>query len=238
MRVLIVEDDKNAAEIITKALRREGFTCDGTDTGEDAIHLAKISNYDVILLDMMLPDGPGMEVIRRLRGHNDYTPIVILSALDSISDKVNGLSKGADDYIQKPASIQELIARLQAVVRRKMGYAESIISCGRLSVNLQTKTASADGMPIKLTSKEYNILELLILKKGYTLNKDAFLAHLYDESNEEPSQKIIDVFICKLRKKIQAALSTDLNYIETIWGRGYMLVNPSEEKERIVKFGS
>ncbi|MFA6089529.1 MAG: response regulator transcription factor, partial [Candidatus Woesearchaeota archaeon] len=199
MRILLVEDDSNTSDMIVKALRAEGFTCDITETGEDAMQLTKLYQYDGILLDLMLPDMEGTELLRRLRSTKNQTPIIILSALDGVAEKVRGLSAGADDYVEKPCNNKELVARLHAVVRRAMGYADSKITLGRISINLQTKTAKTDGIPLKLTSKEYSILELLILKRGHTLSKEAFLTHLYDETSEEPAQKIVDVFICKLR---------------------------------------
>ncbi len=233
MRILLVEDDSNTSDMIVKALRAEGFTCDITETGEDAMQLTKLYQYDGILLDLMLPDMEGTELLRRLRSTKNQTPIIILSALDGVAEKVRGLSAGADDYVEKPCNNKELVARLHAVVRRAMGYADSKITLGRISINLQTKTAKTDGIPLKLTSKEYSILELLILKRGHTLSKEAFLTHLYDETSEEPAQKIVDVFICKLRKKLQNALGTKHMYIETIWGRGYMLVNPEANEEKV-----
>lgn len=230
MKVLVVEDDKNASKIILNNLRNAGFTCDATDSGEDAFNLLQINLYDVVLLDMMLVDSNGSELIRRLRACKNDTPIMVISALNSISEKVMALTKGADDYLSKPASIQEIIARIHAIVRRKVGYSESVITLGKLSIDLQTKTATAGGFPLKLTSKEYSILQILMLKKGRILNKEEFLNHLYDGSNSEPSSKIIDVFVCKLRKKIETVLGTTHNYIETVWGCGYMCVDPHAEK--------
>lgn len=237
MRILIVEDDKQASNIILNALRSEGFMCDATDLGEDALQLTKLYKYDGIILDLMLPDMEGMEFLRRLRANKNHTPVIILSALDGIAEKVKGFNSGCDDYVAKPCNNNELIARLHAVVRRAMGYSDSTIEVGRLSINLQTRTAEIDGIPLKLTGKEYAILELLMLKKGYTLSKESFLTHLYDERSEEPAQKIVDVFMCKLRKKLDQALGEKDSYIETIWGRGYMLVNPEKknEEEKLAK---
>ncbi|WP_342261864.1 response regulator transcription factor [Alphaproteobacteria bacterium endosymbiont of Tiliacea citrago] len=232
MRVLVVEDDKIASNMITKALRKEGFTCNQTDLAEDALKLSKLSDYDIVLLDLMLPDSDGFEVIRRLRSSKNDTPIVVLSALQGINDKVTALSKGADDFLCKPISTIELIARLRAVARRKTGFSNSVITVGDLSVNLQTKSVTVAGAALKLTNKEYSILEILILKQGHILNKESFLSHLYDESClEQPGDKIVDVFMCKLRKKIQQAHPSAGNYIETVWGRGYMLVDPETKRE-------
>lgn len=234
MRVLIVEDDKIASNMIANSLRKEGFTCSQTDLTEDAFKLLKLSDYDIVVLDMVLPDGDGHEFIRRLRSSKNDVPIVVLSALQGLSDKVNALSKGADDFISKPVSSVELIARLRAVARRRIGFSNSVISVGELSVNLQTKTVTVSGSTLKLTNKEYSILEILVLKQGHILNKESFLSHLYDEScSEQPGDKIVDVFMCKLRKKIQNAHPNASNYIETVWGRGYMLVDPEEKKQQV-----
>lgn len=238
MRILVIEDDKNTSDIILSSLRAEGFTCDRTESGEDAIQLTRLYDYDGIVLDLMLPDMEGMELLRRLRSTKNRTPIIITSGLNGVAEKIRGLSAGADDYIEKPCNNKELIARLHAVIRRAMGYSDSKIQFGRLSINLQTKIAKADGIPLKLTSKEYAILELLMLKRGHTLSKEAFLTHLYDERTEEPAQKIVDVFICKLRKKLETALGTNQIYIETIWGRGYTLINPETTTEEQIAANS
>lgn len=236
VRVLIVEDDKVASNMIANALRKEGFTCSQTDSAEDGLKLAKLSEYDIVVLDMMLPDADGLEVIRRLRSAKDDVPIVVLSALNGINDKVMALSKGADDFLCKPISTIELIAKLRAVARRRIGYSNSVINVGQLSLNVQTKAATISGSTLKLTNKEYSILEILVLKQGHILNKEDFLSHLYDESClEQPGDKIVDVFMCKLRKKIQKSHPLAGNYIETIWGRGYMLVDPDSTQQQQAK---
>lgn len=224
MRVLLVEDDSSTAKSVELALRAEGFVVDTTDLGEDGIEIGKLYDYDIIILDLMLPDMDGYEVLRRLRAANITTPILILSGLNEISDKVKGLGFGADDYLTKPFNKNELTARVQAIIRRSKGHAESIIKTGRMLVNLQARTVEIDGKPVRLTGKEYSILELLSLRKGSTLTKEMFLNHLYG-GIDEPELKIIDVFICKLRKKLADALDND-GYIETVWGRGYVLRDP------------
>ncbi len=226
MRILLVEDDTSTAKTVELTLRAEGFVVDTTDLGEDGIEIGKLYDYDLIILDLMLPDMDGYEVLRRLRASNIATPILILSGLSEISDKVKGLGFGADDYLTKPFNKNELTARVQAIIRRSKGHAESIIRTGRLVVNLQARTVEIDGRPIRLTGKEYAILELLSLRKGSTLTKEMFLNHLYG-GIDEPELKIIDVFICKLRKKLCDALEGD-NYIETVWGRGYVLRDSQE----------
>ncbi|MBT6108903.1 MAG: response regulator transcription factor, partial [Rhodospirillales bacterium] len=157
------------------------------------------------------------------------TPVLILSGLTESENKVKGLGSGADDYLTKPFNRDELLARIQAIVRRSAGHSQSIIDTGKLSVNLDAQTVDVDGTPIHLTGKEYGILELLSLRKGTTLTKEMFLNHLYG-GMDEPELKIIDVFICKLRKKLSLATDGE-NYIETVWGRGYALRDPDEEDQ-------
>jgi two-component system cell cycle response regulator CtrA len=221
MRILVIEDDSVMAKTIQKMLLNEEFVCDTTDLGEDGLEIGKLYPYDLIILDIGLPDIDGYDVLRRLRSSGTKTPVLILSGLGEIDNKVKGLNNGADDYLTKPFSKSELLARVQAIVRRSYGHSESILRTGRLSVNLQHRTASVDDKPFHLTSKEYSILELLSLRKGTTLTKEMFLNHLYG-GMDEPELKIIDVFICKLRRKLKAVLP-DEDYIETIWGRGYVL---------------
>ena len=228
MRVLLVEDDYATAESLELILKSEGMVVDSTDLGEDGLGIGKLYDYDIILLDLMLPDIDGYEVLRRLRDARVETPVLILSGLSETEDKVRGLGFGADDYLTKPFDRSELLARIQAIVRRSKGHAQSIISTGRLSVNLDARTVDVQGDPLHLTGKEYGILELLSLRKGTTLTKEMFLNHLYG-GIDEPELKIIDVFVCKLRKKIQTATGGD-NYIHTVWGRGYVLRDPEGAK--------
>ncbi len=224
MRVLLVEDDNTYADSIELMLKSEGMVIDTTDLGEDGLEIGKLYDYDIILLDLMLPDIDGYEVLRRLRDARVDTPVLILSGLTETEDKVKGLGFGADDYLTKPFDKVELLARIQAIVRRTRGHAQSMISTGKLNVNLDARTVDVDGSPLHLTGKEYGILELLSLRKGTTLTKEMFLNHLYG-GMDEPELKIIDVFVCKLRKKIQSATKGD-NYIHTVWGRGYVLRDP------------
>ena len=174
----------------------------------------------------MLPDIDGYDVIRRLRNGRIETPILMLSGVTELDSKIKSLGYGADDYLTKPFDKRELMARIQAIVRRSKGHSDSIIRTGKLAVNLDARTVEVESKPLHLTGKEYGILELLSLRKGTTLTKEMFLNHLYG-GMDEPEVKIIDVFICKLRKKLQQA--TDQNYIETVWGRGYVLREPTEE---------
>ncbi len=227
MRILLVEDDTATAQSIEMMLRSESYVCDTTDMGEDGLEIGKLYDYDIIVLDLMLPDIDGYEVLRRLRAARVQTPILILSGLSGLDDKIKGLGVGADDYLTKPFDKRELVARIQAIVRRSKGHADSIIQTGKLKVNLDARSVEVNNQPLHLTGKEYGILELLSLRKGATLTKEMFLNHLYG-GMDEPAVKIIDVFVCKLRKKLSAATGGD-NYIETVWGRGYLLRDPVED---------
>jgi two-component system cell cycle response regulator CtrA len=228
MRVVVIEDDISTAQSIELMLKSERFNVYTTDLGEEGIDLGKVYDYDIILLDLNLPDMSGFEVLRSLRASKVRTPTLILSGLAGIEDKVKGFGFGADDYMTKPFHKEELVARIHAIVRRSKGHAQSVIESGDLVVNLDTKMAEINGARVHLTGKEYQILELLSLRKGMTLTKEMFLNHLYG-GMDEPDLKIIDVFMCKLRKKLANA-SGGKNYIETIWGRGYVLRHPTDEE--------
>ena len=231
MRVLLIEDDSATAQSIELMLKSEGFNVYTTDLGEEGVDLGKIYDYDLILLDLSLPDMSGLEVLRQLRVGKVNTPVMILSGTAEIETKVKTLGGGADDYMTKPFHKDELIARIHAVVRRSKGHAQSIIKTGDIVVNLDAKTVEVCGNRVHLTGKEYEMLELLSLRKGTTLTKEMFLNHLYG-GMDEPELKIIDVFICKLRKKLSVATGGK-NYIETVWGRGYVLREPSDDEARI-----
>jgi two-component system cell cycle response regulator CtrA len=226
MRVLLVEDDPAMAQSVELMLKSASMVVDTTDLGEDGLEIGKLYDYDIIILDLMLPDMDGLEVLRRLRDARVETPVLILSGQSGSETKVKGLGTGADDYLTKPFDKAELMARIQAIVRRSQGHSQSVIKTGKLAVNLDASTVEVAGQPIHLTGKEYGILELLSLRKGTTLTKEMFLNHLYG-GMDEPELKIIDVFICKLRKKLADATGGD-NYIETVWGRGYVLRDPTE----------
>ena len=230
MRILLIEDDRSTAASIELALASNGIICDVARSGEEGEDMAKTYEYDLLILDLMLPDKDGYEVLLRLRSAKVKVPILILSGLSSADQKIKGLGFGADDYLTKPFNRGELIARIQAIVRRSKGHSESVIRFDKVAVNLDTRIVEVDGVPVHLTSKEYAILELLAMRKGTVLTKEMFLDHLYG-GIDEPEVKIIDVFVCKLRKKL-AESSGGVNYIETVWGRGYMLKD-YEQEERL-----
>jgi two-component system cell cycle response regulator CtrA len=227
MRVLLIEDDTTTAKSIELMLSVERFNVYATDLGEEGLDLGKLYDYDIIILDLNLPDMHGYDVLKKLRLSKVNTPILILSGQSEMEDKVKALGFGADDYLTKPFHKEELVARIHAIVRRSKGHSQSVIKTGKLSVNLDTKTVDVRGNRVHLTGKEYAMLELLSLRKGTTLTKEMFLNHLYG-GIDEPELKIIDVFICKLRKKLASATDGE-NYIETVWGRGYVLRDPDED---------
>ena len=205
-------------------LEAESFNAYTTDLGAEGLDLGKLYDYDIILLDLNLPDMHGYDVLKKLRVAKIETPILILSGMAESDDKVRGLGFGADDYLTKPFDRRELVARIHAIVRRSKGHSQSVIRTGKLAINLDIKAVEVENQRLHLTGKEYAMLELLCLRKGTTLTKEMFLNHLYG-GMDEPELKIIDVFICKLRKKLAAATEGE-HYIETVWGRGYVMRDP------------
>ena len=227
MRILLIDDDPATSKSIELMLGHANFNVYTTDLGEEGIDLAKLFDYDLILLDLVLPDINGHDVLRQLRVARIDTPILILSGETDTENKMRGFGSGADDYLTKPFHREELIARIHAIIRRSKGHSQSIIKTGDIEVNLDGKTVEVRGNTVHLTGKEYQMLELLSLRKATTLTKEMFLNHLYGVM-DEPELKIIDVFICKLRKKLSEATGRE-NHIETVWGRGYVLRDPKPD---------
>ena len=227
MRVLLVEDDAEAARGVSLLLKAAGTVVDVAGVGEEALELSRHYDYDIVILDLMLPDMEGYEVVRRMRAARMETPVLILSGLSRPQAKVKGLALGADDFITKPYDRSELVARIQAVVRRSKGFSQPSLRVGELQLNLDSHEVFVNGTAVPLTGKDYAILELLTLRKGMILTKEAFLNHLYG-GMDEPEMKIIDVFICKLRKKLKSAGAG--NVIGTVWGRGYMMREPEQRQ--------
>lgn len=228
MRVLIVEDNHSTAKTIELALAAQGIISDIAELGEDALEVSKLYGYDLLILDLMLPDIHGYDVLKRLRLKKKEVPVLILSGLGDSEEKVKGLGYGADDYLTKPFNMGELVARVKAIIRRSKGHADNLIEVDDLSINIDQHKTAYQGNPVNLTSKEQTVLELLAMHKGHVVTKEQFLTHLYN-GMDEPELKIIDVFVCKMRKKLYEA--TKHNYIETVWGRGYILKKPEEIPE-------
>lgn len=227
MRILLIEDDPSTRKSLEFMLGHANFNVYTTETGEEGIELSKLYDYDLILLDLRLPDMSGHDVLRKIRLSRIDTPALIVSGYDDAENKLRSFGHGADDYITKPFHREELIARIHAIIRRSKGHSQSVIKTGNINVNLDSKTVDVNGSSVHLTGKEYQLFELLALRKGTTMTKEMFLNHLYG-GMDEPELKIIDVFICKLRKKLAEANGGE-SYIETVWGRGYVLRDPDPQ---------
>jgi len=233
MRVLLVEDDRAMARSVELMLDNAGFEHETAFNGETALEYARTYEFDVVMLDLTLPDMHGHEVLKRLRMLRIATPVLILSGDSETGTKVTGFGAGADDYVTKPFDREELMARIHALVRRSQGHAQSLIVTGPVAIDLAARTVEVAGRRVGLTGKEYAILEMLSLRKGMTLTKEMFLTHLYG-GRDEPELKIIDVFICKLRKKLHQAGAPASGCIETVWGRGYSLRDPQPDRAAAV----
>jgi two-component system cell cycle response regulator CtrA len=226
MRILTIDND-NSHRAAAALLQQGGFSVEVASCGEQGIDLAKTHDFDIVVANQLLPDMSGFEVIRRLRASKVATPIMLLALDESVEPKVRALSLGADDALARPYHHEELFARLRAIARRSRANPQSRITTGRLSVNLAQQLVEVEGRTVDLTKKEYKVIELLSLRRGATLNKDAILTYLYN-GIDEPEHKIIDVFICKLRRKLADATDGE-NYIQTVRGRGYTLCEPGVE---------
>ena len=220
MRILLVEDDRSAVRGIAYRLRGAQMVVDIAECGAEALDLAKVYDYDAVILDIMLPDIDGFDVVAKLRKSKHELPILMLSAISKTQAKVRGFEIGADDFMTKPFDPDELLARVRALVRRSKGLAQPTLQIGNIELDMSLKDVSVRGKSVGLTAKEYAIFELLALRKGTVLSKEHFLDHLYG-GIDEPDAKIIDVFICKIRKKITTCHGE--NVIGTVWGRGYVL---------------
>lgn len=219
MRVLLVENSVLTARAISLALRTAKVQIDHTDMGEDGLDMARCYGYDVALVSLSLPEMSGVHVIRRLRAAGNTAPILAIAGNTDARGRVAALGAGADDVLTKLFDPEELVARIQALVRRSRGLCTSIVQYGALRINFDTHEVAVGLQPVALTGKEFAVLELLVTRKNAILTKDAFLNHLYG-GMDEPESKIIDVFICKLRKKLLLAGAGEP--ISTVWGRGYM----------------
>lgn len=227
MQILLIEPDPTSSQHVELLLSHAGFTVYTTDLGEEAFDLTLLYDYDLVILTFDLPDMNGLDLLRKMRRSHIDTPVLALTSDATTESKIKFFGFGGDDYLCIPFHREELVARIHAINRRSKGHSQSIIKTGSIAVNLDAKTVEIDGRTVHLTGKEYQILELLSLRKGVTLTKEVILNHLYS-GMDEPELKIIDVFICKLRKKLEQANNGE-NYIETIWGRGYALRDPESK---------
>ena len=220
MRLLVVEDEKKLNDLITKKLEKEYYGVDSCFDGEEAIRYVEGTEYDAIILDIMLPKFDGFEVIKRIRAKKNKVPILLLTARDNIDDKVKGLDYGADDYLVKPFIFEELMARIRVLLRRNSGNADNVITVANLKVDLDAKTVFRDGVLIKLSGREYSILEYLIRNKGKILPRERIEDHIWNYEYEGGTN-VIDVYIRYLRKKIDDSYTPKL--IHTVRGLGYVL---------------
>ncbi len=220
MRILVVEDERTLANLIKEGLEEENFSVDVAYDGEEGLFLAENEPYDAIILDIMLPKVDGIEILKRVRAKGIKTPVLMLTAKSSIEDKVLGLDSGADDYLTKPFSFEELLARLRAILRRAFGETDNVVRVADLELNLNTHEVKRGGVKIELSSKEYALLEYLVLNKNKLLTRSQISEHIYDYEYDFDSN-VIDVMIARLRKKIDKGF--DRKLIHTVRGAGYMI---------------
>lgn len=220
MRVLLLEDEEKLRDALAVRLRNEGFAVDAAGDGEEGLFLGSEIPFDLAIVDLGLPRMSGLEVIERLRKNGQQFPVLILTARDRWQDKVEGLRLGGDDYMVKPFHMEELLARVNALVRRSAGWASADISCGPVTINTVSQTVTVDDDPVELTSFEYKVLEYLMLHSGEVVSKIDLTEHLYDQDFDRDSN-VIEVFIGRLRKKLDP--DNTLKPIETLRGRGYRL---------------
>jgi two-component system response regulator PhoP len=223
MRILLVEDEAALRETLAARLKREGFAVDTAADGEDGLFLGREMPFDVGIIDLGLPKLPGIDVVRKLREEGKKFPILILTARSSWQDKVEGLKVGADDYLVKPFHIEELLARINALVRRAAGWSRPILECGPLTLDTTAQTVAVNGQPVDLTSYEYKVLEYLMLHAGELVSKTDLTEHIYQQDFDRDSN-VLEVFIGRLRKKLDP--DNTLKPIETVRGRGYRFAIP------------
>jgi DNA-binding response OmpR family regulator len=223
MRILLVEDSERLQQSVGKALRKSGYAVDTSGDGESGLWLAESNDYDAMILDIMLPKLDGLEVLRRLRRKGRRTAILLLTAKDTVEDRVNGLQMGADDYLVKPFALQELLARVQVLCRRQYGNKTNRIVVGDMEIDLTARLAVRGKQSLDLTSREYMLLEYLALRRGQIVTRSEIETHIYNESVDLMSNAV-DSAICALRKKLEPPGSTQL--IHTKRGQGYMLQEP------------
>jgi len=238
MRILFVEDDQRIARFVAKGLREQSYAVDITDNGDEAVYKAFINDYDAIILDVMIPGRDGFSVCRELRAAGSVVPIIMLTARDTVHDRIAGLDSGADDYLTKPFAVAELLARLRAVLRRGHVVSPATIQIGDLLLDTRTKQATRAGRPLQLTTKEYALLDYLARERGRVVSRAEIAEHVWDE-NFDPLTNLIDVHINRLRRKVDDGFSARL--IHTRRGAGYMLASvdqfsePSDDNANLAK---
>jgi two-component system OmpR family response regulator len=220
MRVLVVEDEAKLAQVLARGLREEGYAVDVTGRGEDALWMAKANPYDAILLDVMLPGADGFEVCRRLRDQAVWSPVLMLTARDAVNDRVSGLDAGADDYLAKPFSFEELLARIRALVRRTPTERPAVLEAGGLRIDPAAHRAWRGDVELDLSAKEFSLLELLVRRPGKVFTRSELLDGAWDIDFERRSN-VVDVYVRYLREKIDRPFG--MNSIETVRGVGYRL---------------
>jgi two-component system OmpR family response regulator len=222
MKLLLIEDDKESAKYLIKGLREHGFVVDHSVSGKDGMFMAASEKYDAMIVDRMVPEVDGITIVQTLRASGNETPILILTALDKVEERVKGLKSGADDYLAKPYSFTELLARLEAITRRKSGEkAQTAIVCGELEMDLLTRTVKRAGKIIELQAREFALLEYLMRNCGTVVTRTMLLENVWDY-NFDPQTNVIDVHISRLRHKIDKGFEKSL--IQTLRGAGYKLV--------------
>jgi len=221
MRVLLVEDDNKIASFIVKGLKAVGYAIDHVSDGENGLHMAMTESYDAAIVDIMLPKLDGLSLVRKMRTESILTPVIMLSARGAVDDRVRGLQAGSDDYITKPFAFSELLARLQALIRRASGQAEPTrLTVGDLSMNLITREVTREGRKIELQPMEFSLLEYLLRNSGRVVSKTMIMEHVWDY-NFDPQTNVVEARICRLRDKIDRDFAKKL--IRTIRGVGYVL---------------
>ncbi len=218
MKVLVIEDDRKIASFVQKGLKEQGFVVETSRDGDEGYALATTQAYDVIVLDIMLPGRDGLSILRALREKKNTVPVILLTARTALNERVEGLDLGADDYVAKPFYVEELIARINAVVRRASGDQLSMLQAGDLVVNLTRREATRGDEPIELTAREFNLLELLVRSPGRVFTRTQILEHVWGY-DFDPQTNVVDVYIRRVRSKIDR--HSEQSLIETIRGVGY-----------------
>lgn len=221
MRILIADDDSSVIHALNLVLSRDQWVVETAENGQDAADLGRQEPYEAIILDVRFPDRSGIDVVREIRRSGRTTPILVISGLGEVEERIRALHAGADDFLPKPFNRQELRARLLTLIRRRHGHAAPVLDCGRLQIDLERRDVRVDGQDVGLSQREYQVLRALAMRANAVVDRETLLDTLYP-LEESPDIKVIDIFVHKVRKKLEAALQGESG-IETRWGKGYML---------------